>query len=428
MRELKKYEAKGTKRIPQFKVSKGVYEAFMNYYTPFEDTYYCKDINVWGKVRCGIRLKYESFFANLKWVGEVGRYRAILSNSNVYGLIVRHFNNEVKLTDSKDVELGLKNLMKLTEGNSKDVELIMDASLSNEIITKCRPQDAKKEFKVAVEKSFTKEEFKEFVDKNGLSEEDKIKNYIKPRHSDTFTNGEVIKFNDCVYQDIHKAHASYLLETFKDYPLITELVNNHLTKAKEAKKNKQLDIAKMHKDYVNIVVGCLGQRYKADSLKNKKDEDVKWLLDTSTRSLYNRCVEITRNKIDNQIRYLNLPTFNSTKELYANTDGFILQHPDWNKVKHSEEIGEFGIEEVRNNEVWFYSVRSNDNQTGYSIHQYYDNDGIKHIVGNLPDTLKEKVDLSKGQVVKYRQKAISQLNYIYYEDLEIINVNVKENK
>ena len=425
MIELTNYEAKGTKRIPQIKVSKGVYEAFMNYYNQFEETYYCKDINVWANVRCGLRLKYESFFANLTGVGEVGKYRAILSHACVYGLLLRHFDNEIKLTDSKDVELGFKNLMTFTKGNRKDVELVMDASLSNEVITKCRPQDAKAEFKAALEKSFTKAEFKEFVAKNGLSEEDKLAKHIKPRHSDTFTNGEVIKFNDCVYQDIHKAHASYLLETFKDYPAITSLVNNHLIKAKEAKKNKQLDIAKMHKDYVNIVVGCLGQRYKADSLQHNKDEDVKWLLDTSTRSLYNSCVAITRNKIDNQIKYLS--DFFTTKELYANTDGFILQHPDWNKVNHSEEIGQFGIEEVRNNEVWFYSVNSTDDQTGYSIHQYYDNDGNKHIVGNLPDTLKEQVDLSKGQVVKYKQKIISKLDYIYYDDVEVIKLNIKGN-
>ena len=425
MRELKEYEPKGTKRIPQVKVSKGVYEAFMNYYNKFEETYYCKDINVWANVRCGIRLKYESFFANLTGVGEVGKYRAILSNACVNGLIIRHFKKDVNLTDSKDVELGLKYLLEITTGNRKDIELVMDASLSNDVITRCRPQDAKREFKAAIEKSFTKEEFELFVDKNGLSEEEKVANHIKPRHSDTFTNGEVIKFNDCVYQDIHKAHASYLLETFKDYPLITNVVNNHLVQAKKAKKNKQLDIAKMHKDYVNIVVGCLGQRYKADSLQHKQDEDVKWLLDTSTRSLYNKCVAITRGKIDKQIKYLSNSIF-KTKELYANTDGFILQHPRWENVKHSEEIGEFGIEEVRNNEVWFYSVKSDDNQTGYSIHQYYDNEGNKHIVGNLPDVLKEKVDLSKGQVVKYKQKVISQLDYIYYDKVEVINTNIKE--
>lgn len=314
---------------------------------------------------------------------------------------------------SDDLKKGLQNVINEIGTSHKDYELIADPSLKNDLLIKCRPQDVKRSFVAAIKKDFTKEQFEDFVNEVGSN------TFCKPRHFDTDTNSLVKKFTDCVYQDIHKAHASFLLDTFKSAPNTLALVQKHLKAGAKSKAAGNIAEAKKHKDFINFAVGLLGQRYKAGK---EKGEDIKWIYDISTRSLYNRCVEVTRSKIDKQINYLKKDLLES-KELYSNTDGFILQHPDWSKVKQQEEVGQFGTEFLANNEVWFYSVLTTSEQTGYSIHQYFDEDGKKVIVGNLPDSLKEKVDLSKGIVVSYQTK-VDQLGYHVPTNVEIIEKEV----
>lgn len=421
MEELREYEQKGQKNIPQLRVSRGVFEAYKNAWESY--AYYTFDTDLWCKVRKGLWKKYEVYLFNQKDGGEGQKYRLIANANRLYGRACRLLDHEFG-SIAESTEIGLRNILELIGDSHKDYELILDSTLKDEQILRCRPQDAKRALKTAIQKDFTQEEFAEFVQEHGLSEEDKKAQGIKPRHCDTDTHGKVIKYTDCLYQDIHKAHASYLLETFKDYPSVIKFVKDHLKKATKAKKQGNIAEATKHKDFINFAVGMLGQRYKSnDNFGHKKDEDIKWCYGISTRSLFNDCMRITRSKIDNQIRNLRISIF-ETRELYSNTDGFILQHPDWNKVADSDKIGDFGTESVKNNEVWFYSVENSINQTGYSIHQYYDEDGNKHIVGNLPDVLKEQVDLSRGIVVSYKTR-IDELNYHNYENVKQINVDME---
>lgn len=417
MIELERYTPKGVKNIPSIRVSKEVFEIFKNTWQDY--SYFTFSTEVWNNVRKGLHNKSEVYLFNQKDGGEANRYRLI---ANANKLVGRIHLIEDEVSDS--AAIGLQNILAAIGDSHKDFELILDSSLKNEMVVKCRPQDAKRQLKNAVEKSMSQEDFKEFVDTIGLSEEEKIAKGIKPRHFDVSTNGKIIKFTDCVYQDIHKAHASFLLDTFASYPIVVDFVMKHLKAAKEAKAKDDLAEAKKHKDYINMAVGCLGQTYKDDDqFGHKKGEPIVWLYSTNTRPLYNKCVQVTRGKIDKQIAYLRKSIF-ETKELYSNTDGFILQHPDWSKVKESNEIGEFGTEVMQNNEVWFYSIQNSDSQTGYSIHQYYDEKGNKVIVGSLPDKLKEQVDLSKGIVVSYQAKR-DPLGFYYYDKVTQIKVEME---
>lgn len=422
MQLLENYDPKGSKNIPQIRVSRGVFEAFKNIWESY--AYYTFSTALWNNVRKGLWRKSEVYLFNQSGAGEANKYRLIANANKLVGRILMHFRGYCHLTDSKQTEQGFRNILQIIGDAHKDFELILDSSLKDGVIIKCRPQDAKRELKAAIESSMSKEEFADLVKTTGLSEEDKIAQGVKPRHFDTNTHGKIIKFTDCIYQDIHKAHASYLLETFKAYPAVVNFVSKHLNLAKKAKKTGDIAEAKKHKDFINFAVGMLGQRYKdSDRFGHIKGNDVKWIYDISSRPLFNRCVQITRNRIDTQIAHLRKSIF-ETRELYSNTDGFILQHPDWTKVKHSETIGDFGIEETKNNEVWFYSVENSATQTGYSIHQYYDADGNKVVVGSLPDVLKEKVDLAKGIVVSYKTR-VDELGYYNYDSVKQINAEME---
>ena len=311
------------------------------------------------------------------------------------------------------IKTGLRNLQYEIGTSHKDLELRMDASLQDDVLVKCRPMDARNSFKAAVKKDFTKEEFVAFIKNNTIAPEDKL----QQRHDDTSTNGKIIKFEDCTYQDIHKAHGSWGLNTFKDYPNCKKYFESHLKAAQEAKQAGLKDEAKKHKDYVNIIVGCLG-------MLPSKDKKADWIFDgVLTRPLYEMCTTEIRNKINTQISN-SRKNYLDSKLLYSNTDGFIMQHPDWNKVTNNPKLGEFGIETVKNNEVWFYSVANSKDATGYSIHQYFDEKGNKVIVGNLPNALKELCDLSKGIVVSYKS-TIDEIGDNDYVNVKQINAEME---
>ena len=418
------YKAKGRRKIPTLRISKGVFEAIYYHYNSLAR--YVASLEIWNNISRGLWNKAEIYFINNKELGEANKRRVIINGARLTGCIWTHFNSnkpESNLTSSKSTEEGLKNLMDYLKGTHKDYELISDASLKDNLFIKCRPQDVKKSLKAAIKKDFTEEEFQTFVNINGISEKDKIKNGIKPLHFNTIHNpGIITKYSNCIYQDIHKAHASFLLNTFKNYPNVTKFINKHLKAGKEAKKHHNLELAKKEKDYLNFAVGLLGQTYKEDTFDgHKKNDPIKWCLGINTRPLFNKCVQITRHKIDEQIKRIKISPLKS-RLLYANTDGFIMQHPDWDNVKNTEEIGEFGTEKMMNNEVWFFNCSIN---TPYQIHQYFDENGQKVIVGNLPDTLKEKVDLSKGIVVTYHQTK-DKLNMISYESVNTQVIEIKE--
>lgn len=428
--QITNYEPKGRKNIPSVAISSGVYHILKEYYKNCYD--FTDDPQVWSNIRKGLYRKCEIYFYKgtknkikddnetryYSNVREGLQHRIIINGRRLNGGII---NILEELTNSvwynEKVKLGLKNLQYEIGTSHKDLELRMDASLKDDVLVKCRPMDARKSFKAAVKKDFTEEEFIEFINQNGLTEEDKIAKGIKPLHTDTDTKGKVIKFEDCVYQDIHKAHGSWGLETFKNYPNCRKYFESHLKKAQEAKKADNIQEAKKHKDYVNLIVGCLG-------MLPKEGKKADWIFDgVLTRPLYNECTRITRSKIDAHIRQTRKSILESN-ELYANTDGYIMQHPDWSKVKNDKKIGEFGTEFVKNNEVWFYSVENSKDFTGYSIHQYFDEDGNKQIVGNLPNALKELVDLSKGIVITYKSTT-DEIGDTDYLDVKQIKVEME---
>ena len=176
------------------------------------------------------------------------------------------------------------------------------------------------------------------------------------------------------------------------------------------------------KDYPNIVVGCFGQKKKAGE---GKDTPITWLYDLDLTPLYNRIVNDVRSKIEAQYKLLD--TINGSL-VYAQTDGLIYHHPNWDNVIDSKEIGAFGVSQIDDNKVWTYSCNTNvkEGLTGYTIYQYFEN-GKKKVVGDLPDVYKERVDLSIGKVVDYKRTR-DKYGYVKYKLYRTKKVEIKEMK
>lgn len=268
--------------------------------------------------------------------------------------------------------------------------------------------------KRALMKAYKKKDIEEIIQKEGQEHN------LKPlRHRATFEKNKVLLWSDCVYMDIHKAHAWGLINLF---PKIKDVVIDKINEANHFKEIGDFVNAQKCKDYPNIVVGCFGQKKKAGE---GKDTPITWLYDLDLTPLYNRIVNDVRAKIENQYKLLD--SINGAL-VYAQTDGLIYHHPNWSNVIDSKEIGEFGVSKIDDNKVWTYSCNTNTKEglTGYTIYQYFEN-GKKKVVGDLPDIYKERVDLSIGKVVDYKRTR-DKYGYVKYKLYRTKKVEIKEMK
>lgn len=405
--KITQYEQKGIKTIPIIRISP---KLFNKIYARFKAVInFCDDIEVWNNIRHGLWKKYKVYYFYNNTICESQRTRLIVNGHMIRGTLLFMWD---EAEDSEYKEYLKRLIDKLY--SSKDYEIISDPSNSGYEMLTLSPLTVKSQFSKLAKKVITREQLQELVDKVGSETR------VKPFAYRYRKIGKVMKWNNCIYQDMHKAHSSFLLRTFKDYPEIINWVNKNNEMSAKFKYKGDLEKAHYYKDFPNILVGCLGQSYKSGV---NKGQPVKWLLDVNTRPLYNTCVNETFRQIDD---YCHEIMNEDSNLIYAQTDGLIMQRPSWDKVKVSDKVGEFGREDIDDNVVYTYYSRTTSEETGYMIYQYFKH-GEKVVVGDLPNELKDKIDLSKGQVVKFKLER-DEFRHNTYTDIKVINIEVEENK
>lgn len=378
--KLIEYTKKGNKQIPYLRLSSSMFDMIYNKITYIISV---DNLELWSNLEFGLWYKHCVFFYTTKDI--TCNEKLIIGNKMLLGSLIKIR----EMSTDKSIIRYVNKIIKLIKDHCYDYEIVRDPSIKDGIVSTTTPRKVKSDFK-KVAKDLKEEDLQKIVDEIGVEEKDRL----KPLSHRTNVFDKIILHTDCLYMDIHKAHSKFIIDTFKDYPKIVNWVNTYNKLSAKAKKKGNIEEAKMYKDYPNLLVGCLGQ-------VNKKTQDpIRWLKDINTRPLYNRCVNNVRNQIDAKLLEIRIPF--ESELVYAQTDGFIVSHPNWDMVKDSDKVGEFGIQNVDNNQVWTYRCHSTDDYTGYCIYQYFDK-GVKKVVGDLPDVLKEYIDLSKGQLVTYKE-------------------------
>lgn len=193
---------------------------------------------------------------------------------------------------------------------------------------------------------------------------------------------KVIKYENCVKYDIHKAHLDALIEMF---PKAKQRLLQLAEKAKVDKKYKKI---------ANYYVGMLAHAKQGEVVAKH-------------RKTYNWIVQRVTEKVDKRTE--ELVDIWSSEIVYMNTDSICVSNPK-QIVEDSNEIGEFGIEY----QGTVYSYRDSN----YIIYQFGDD-----IKGNLPLKLRHLVNLKEGKIVKFdRVKIDKHYEYINIES-EIVNVS-----
>lgn len=407
---LTNYVKKGTKPIPVIRVSQRLFNYIYETQKPIIE--FCDNIEVWNNIRYGLWLKYKVYYFYNESIGASQRVRLIMNANKLIGTMLFAYDESLD-QDYKKYIMGM--VKGRLSGSHKDYEIISDPSINDYETLSLSPRTVKAQFSKIAKKCITQEQLQELVDKVGS--EDRVKPFSYRQQ----VSPKIIKWYDCIYQDMHKAHSSFLIRTFKDYPEIIKWVENNNKLSAKFKCKGDLEKAHYYKDFPNLLVGCLGQSYKEGV---NKGQPIKWLMDVNTRPLYNKCVNETYQKIRDYYDEIGSDIYSSL--VYAQTDGLIVQHPDWNKVKVSDKVGEFGREQMDDSVVYTYACRTTNESTGYTIYQYF-KQGKKVVVGDLPNELKKMVDLSKGQIVVF--KAIKdEFGHKVYRDIKVSKIDTEEKK
>lgn len=407
MKLITEYKRKGNKPLKRISMNPAVFEHCYNLLSVACE--YTTDKLVFENACYGLHKRCPIFYH--EDLAENAGDRMVVSYINLEYIYLRIISGEDKVeTPIKKAIIKIHNFIK---NGHYDYVLISTVNSRLEDIGELNPIVCRTWAKRALMKAYKKEEIKEIIDKRGCNHN------LKPlRHRATNVKGAVQKWSDCVYMDIHKAHAWGLIDLF---PKIKDVVVEKIEEGNKFKEQGDLVKAQQCKDYPNIVVGCFGQKKKSGE---GKSEPLKWLYDLDLTPLYNTIVNGVRTKIENQYKLID--SFNGTL-VYAQTDGLIYQHPIRENVHDSKEIGEFGLGKIDNNVVYTYSCNtdSKNGLTGYTIYQFYSN-GEKKVVGDLPDILKEKIDLSIGKVVDYK-RSVDKYGYVHYKCYRTKKVDIKEN-
>ena len=207
---------------------------------------------------------------------------------------------------------------------------------------------------------------------------------LRQVHIENVEKGKVLRFDNCVYYDINKAH-SYALGII--FPEIKPWLEKIAAKAKKDKKWKSV---------ANYYVGMLAfktESMKRKGLEGKHEKTYNWIVHNTTRTLLKR--------IDECSSYDRYGMMTNTI-VYANTDGVVIQNP----TKFIESSSKFGEFKVESDETTFYTYAGEN----YFVIQYGDT-----IKGNLPVKLRKYVDLRKGKVITYTRKKVG--NVFEYNDI-----------
>lgn len=159
----------------------------------------------------------------------------------------------------------------------------------------------------------------------------------------------VLAHSNCVKYDINGAHHAALIEIF---PKAKELLEDMFN------RRKQEPILKA---YINYFVGMLTRK--------------------GYRKTYNWIVQRVSKQLKDAINYV------GGTLVYANTDGFMSSCPE-NKLTASKEIGKFKLE--------FEGTAYTYQDKNYWCYQ-----AGKDITGSIRYSVRDQIDLSKGQIVHY---------------------------
>ena len=178
----------------------------------------------------------------------------------------------------------------------------------------------------------------------------------------------ITKFTDCYKYDINGAHNDALREIF---PKASKAIENLYLKRKQKP---------LYKAYNNYFVGMLARKgYR---------KTYNWIVQRTTRM-----IEEAEKEVGGWL-------------IYANTDGFIVSHPD-RLLNHQENVlGKFKLE--YSGDVYTYQDKN------YMITQ------TNEIKGNALLEVRDKIDLSKGITVSYDRVKVMEG---YYKAENIIEIS-----
>lgn len=206
-------------------------------------------------------------------------------------------------------------------------------------------------------KDYTEKEIDNILKTHTAKYDEHLKQYHIP-YNTPLTN-TVFKFNEVFKYDIHKAHASIIMQLF---PKSKNRILTILNKANRAKQEGNLELANSYKQYTNLFVGELCRKgYR---------ETYNYIVQTITKKLLS-----TIEKVHGQI-------------IYSNTDSFAVIYPE-HILPDSKEFGEFGLEYHGT----AYFCRGNN----YTIYQFGDD-----MKGSCAKKVRDKFDLENGIIVQYK--------------------------
>ena len=206
-------------------------------------------------------------------------------------------------------------------------------------------------------KKYTKEEISSI-----LTSYQTKKDYEKQYHYDwPIESQNVQKLSLCVKYDINGAHTDALCEIFpKCRAYFIDLYLKRHTNI-------------LFKKYPNFFVGMM---------KRKGYDGAYWYIVNRTTQLLLNAI----NTVGGQL-------------IYANTDGFCVKDPI-NKLNTSDKLGDFKLE--HEGDVYIYTCRT---KSPYILYQFGDS-----LVGTCLTSVRQDIDLSKGNVVYY-DRVIDGLSY-----------------
>lgn len=207
-----------------------------------------------------------------------------------------------------------------------------------------------------LKKDYNADEIDNILKSHTAEYNDDLKQYHVPYN--TPLKNTVIKFNEVYKYDIHKAHASIIMQLF---PKSKNRILTILKKAEKAKKAGNIELASNYKQYTNLFVGALCRKgYR---------ETYNYIVQNITKKLFS-----TIEKVKGQI-------------IYSNTDSFAVVYPE-NILPDSKEFGEFGLE--YHGPVYFCK---GDN---YNIYKF-GND----MKGSCAKIVRDQLDLENGIIAHY---------------------------
>lgn len=203
-------------------------------------------------------------------------------------------------------------------------------------------------------------------------EEDEDKSLSQYHYTYMVEKNVCYKITNTYKYDINGAHLDALCEIFP------KAKDDFLKMYNKRKTNVRF------KQYPNFYVGML--------VKKSFRRTYNWIVHRTTKMLF-RAMDYVNGEI-----------------IYANTDGFVVKNPA-NNIITNKFLGNFKLE--HQGDSYFYRDKN------YTIYQFGN-----ELKGSCFCSVRDKIDLSKGEVVHYDIKVNNELNYRYADNIttEIVDI------